>query len=147
VKRRWESLHATWTVCIADAITPLLPEGYFVEVQTHAGTGVEIDVAAFDESGKSRAVREANGATATIADPTTKPAWTMPAIFPPGFEVRIISTASGPTLVAAVELVSPANKDRPESRRAFACKCASYLYQGISPIIVDVVGARGESAQ
>jgi hypothetical protein len=38
--------------------------------------------------------------------------------------------------------VSPANKDRPETRRAFAVKCASYLHQGVGLVIVDVVTSR-----
>src|SRR5207248_7594595 len=38
--------------------------------------------------------------------------------------------------------ISPGNKDRAEERRAFATKCASYLYQGISLIIVDIVTNR-----
>jgi hypothetical protein len=41
-----------------------------------------------------------------------------------------------------VELVSPSNKDRPDERRAFATKCASYLHQGISLIIADIVTTR-----
>src|SRR5262249_3912208 len=45
-------------------------------------------------------------------------------------------------LVAAVELVSPSNKDRARERRAFAIKCASYLAQGVSLVIVDVVTNR-----
>jgi hypothetical protein len=45
-------------------------------------------------------------------------------------------------LVAAIELVSPGNKDRAESRRAFAAKCVGYLTQGIGLIIVDVVTNR-----
>src|SRR5205085_5235951 len=45
-------------------------------------------------------------------------------------------------LVAAVELVSPGNKDRPESRRAFATKCAALLGQGICVSIVDLVTTR-----
>jgi hypothetical protein len=45
-------------------------------------------------------------------------------------------------LVAAIELVSPANKDRPAARRAFAIKCASYLLQGVGLVIVDVVTDR-----
>jgi hypothetical protein len=49
---------------------------------------------------------------------------------------------TGPKLVAAIELVSPGNKDRPAERRAFAIKCASYLDQGISVIIVDIVTNR-----
>jgi len=58
------------------------------------------------------------------------------------FEVQIISTEAGPSLVAAIELISPANKDRAEHRRAFAVKCASYLNQGISLILVDIVTSR-----
>src|SRR5262249_52761728 len=43
---------------------------------------------------------------------------------------------------AAIELVSPSNKDRPGSRRTFAAKCAGYLKHGIGLVIVDVVTAR-----
>jgi hypothetical protein len=42
-------------------------------------------------------------------------------------------------LVAAVELVSPANKDRPDHRRIFVAKYASLLRQHGSIAIVDVV--------
>jgi hypothetical protein len=45
-------------------------------------------------------------------------------------------------LVAAVELISPANKDRPEHRSQFTSKCAALLRQGVSLVLVDVVTAR-----
>jgi len=45
-------------------------------------------------------------------------------------------------LVGALELVSPGNKDRFESRRAFAAKCASYLQSGIGLLVVDIVTER-----
>jgi hypothetical protein len=48
-------------------------------------------------------------------------------------------------LVAAVELVSPANKDRPTHRRDFAIKCASYMRQRVSVIVVDVVTERRDN--
>ncbi len=51
----------------------------------------------------------------------------------------------GPSLVAAIELVSPGNKDRAEHRRAFAIKCAAYLQQGTGLIVVDVVTNRRAS--
>ena len=38
--------------------------------------------------------------------------------------------------------MSPANKDRPATRDAFASKCASFLQQGIGLIVVDVVTER-----
>ena len=63
-------------------------------------------------------------------------------MFPDTFEVRVLSTDAGPKLVAAIELVSPGNKDRPAERKAFATKCASYLYAGVSVIIVDIVTNR-----
>jgi hypothetical protein len=66
----------------------------------------------------------------------------FPAVFPDTFEVRVLSTDTGPRLVAAIELISPGNKDRATERRAFATKVASYLYQGISVIIVDIVTNR-----
>jgi hypothetical protein len=55
------------------------------------------------------------------------------------FEVRVYDENRFQRLVAAVEFVSPSNKDRPESRRAFAVKCASYLQQHVSVIVVDMV--------
>ncbi len=66
----------------------------------------------------------------------------FPSVIPDTFEVRILSTETGPKLVAAIELISPGNKDRATERRAFATKCASYLYQGVSLIIVDIVTSR-----
>src|SRR5262249_50336068 len=46
------------------------------------------------------------------------------------------------TLAAAIELISPGNKDRAAERRAFAVKCASYLHQGVALVIIDVVTNR-----
>jgi hypothetical protein len=57
-------------------------------------------------------------------------------------EVKVFSKSGGPTLVGAVELVSPANKDRPSHRNAFVTKCAALIQQGIGLIIVDAVTER-----
>ena len=63
--------------------------------------------------------------------------------FPDRYEVRVHEAEGGSRLVAAIELVSPANKDRDTHRRAFATKCAGYLAQGIAVIVIDVVTSRG----
>jgi hypothetical protein len=44
--------------------------------------------------------------------------------------------------VAAIEIVSPANKDRPESRLAFVQKCLSLLREEVCVSIVDLVTVR-----
>jgi Protein of unknown function (DUF4058) len=144
-ERHWESFHAAWVGAIADALNRLLPAGYFAEEQVHAGPSVEIDVATFE--GQTAAERpSANGGGAVaVAAPVWSPpapAASVPAVFADDFEVRVFSSRGGPTLVAAVELVSPGNKDRPEVRRAFAVKCASYLHQGVGLILRDVVTDR-----
>jgi hypothetical protein len=55
------------------------------------------------------------------------------------YEVRVFDTWPDRRLVAAVEIVSPANKDRPENRRALVTKCAALLQQRVSVAIVDLV--------
>ena len=56
--------------------------------------------------------------------------------------MRVYDTRHGRRLVAAVEIVSPSNKDRPESRRFFVAKCAALLREQVSVTIVDVVTTR-----
>jgi hypothetical protein len=58
------------------------------------------------------------------------------------YEVRVYDVSRGRRLVAAIELVSPSNKDRPETRQAFVAKCAALLRQQVSVTIVDVVTVR-----
>ena len=58
------------------------------------------------------------------------------------YEVRIYDAERGRTLVAAIEIVSPANKDRPEKRNAFVGKCAALLRNGVAVSIVDLVTMR-----
>src|SRR5262249_17076010 len=115
----------------------------FAEEQTHAGAGVEIEMSTQEQAGS--AARPNGPATATLPARVwtpPAPALTVPAVFADDFEVRVFNTDTGPRLVAVIELVSPRNKDRPEARRAFAVKCASYLHQGISLILVDIVTER-----
>jgi hypothetical protein len=145
LERHWESFHAAWSGSLADALNRVLPLGYFAEEQTHAGAGVEIDVATM-EGAQEGAARGGNGPAVATLPPQVwsppAPELTVPAVFADDFEVRVFSRKTGPRLVAAIELVSPRNKDCPEARRALAIKCASYLHQGISLILVDIVTER-----
>jgi hypothetical protein len=59
------------------------------------------------------------------------------------FEVTIRKDDS--RLVAAIELVSPGNKDRPSARRDFVVKCAGYLQQRVALIIVDAITQRPDN--
>lgn len=58
------------------------------------------------------------------------------------YEVRIYDERHGRRLVAAIELNSPVNKDRPESRRAFVGKVAGLLQHNVCVSLVNVVTIR-----
>lgn len=146
--RRWESFHAQWCTAIADSLNEDLPKDYFAEVQVHIGSRVEVDIATMqdDRSSAHEQSDDRGGGVATVRAPAWAPPvpqMSMPAIFPDGIEVLIYSSFGGPTLVAAIELVSPGNKDRLEARRGFAAKCAAYLQQGIGLVVIDIVTDRG----
>jgi hypothetical protein len=140
----WESFHACWALVIMERMNQMLPQRYLAVVQTHLGNYVEADVAEFDqpiEIGNGAAEGETGGvAVQTWAPPVTE--LVAPAVFPDDFEVQLFEQKGGMRLVAVVELVSPRNKDRFESRRAFAAKCAAYLQRGIGLIVVDIVTER-----
>jgi hypothetical protein len=148
INRHWDAFHSRWAVSIADALNECLPGYYFAESQTSAGSRIEVDVAAFETASRPARVEvESGGGTAVLAAPARAysppaPQASIPAIFPDSFEVRIISHEAGPTLVAAVELVSPGNKYREDYRTAFALKCASYLQQDVGLMVVDIVTNR-----
>jgi hypothetical protein len=143
-RRHWEGFHSRWAGAIADALNgESLPENLFAEPAVNIGGQAQVDVATLERE----IAPASNGARASAtktrpAQTVPAPAWVIPAVFPDSLEVKVFSTDAGPTLVAAIELVSPNNKDRPQTRRAFAVKCASYLAQGIHLIVVDVVTNR-----
>ena len=58
------------------------------------------------------------------------------------YEVLVFDESRNRHLVAAVEIVSPGNKDRPDSRRAFVSKCAALLQERVCVSIVDLVTNR-----
>jgi hypothetical protein len=143
-RRPWESFHATWASTLADILNrDILSPGYIALEQVHAGAAVEIDVASFSEQPASASANGGGTATATrtVWTPATAPL-ILPATFPPSCTVEILATEGGRTLVAAIELISPANKYGAAHRRLFAAKCATYLSRGVGLIILDVVTSR-----
>lgn len=82
-------------------------------------------------------------AIATYAPP--KPSLTLEPQLPNQdvYEVRVYDSRRNRRLVAAIEIVSPSNKDRPETRGTFASKMAALLKHDICVSIVDVVTTSG----
>src|SRR6185503_15946256 len=142
-RRRWEGLHCLWEAAMVENLNrDVLGEEYFADMQVHVGSQVEIDVATLEElagAAQENSSPQSPAATAWTPPPTNL---VMPSVFPDQVEAQVFATTTGATLVAAVELVSPGNKDRAETRRAFAAKCVSYLTRGIGLVLVDLVTNR-----
>ncbi|MBI3406777.1 MAG: DUF4058 family protein [Planctomycetes bacterium] len=140
-RRHWDSFHGAWAEALARQLNEsLLPENLFAEARVNVGGRVEMDVSTFEEGPSSET--DQNGGVAVWAPP--RPVATAPLDFSnlDTFEVQVINDEEGPKVVAAIELVSPANKDRASHRRMFAVKCASYLQEDIGLMVIDVVTER-----
>lgn len=146
--RKWEGFHSQWASSLAAQLNAgRLPPRHFAEPQVSHGR-VEVDVAADRLSGNGPTPGSgpsSQGGVATRAAPVWSPpapSLEMDAVFAAELSVLVFNTEAGPTLVGAIELVSPSNKARPAARRAFAMKCLNYLNAGLGLIVVDVVTER-----
>jgi hypothetical protein len=141
----WDELHGGWPMMIVQALTKILPEPYFAAPGVHLGTLYEVNIGTY-----RRAAEAENGGgqgdpgnggviLATYAPP--KPTLTLEPRLPDQdvYEVRIYDSRRNRRLVAVIELVSPSNKDRPESRGAIVSKVTNLLKNGICVSLVDVV--------
>jgi hypothetical protein len=138
VQRPWEGFHGAWAAAIAFHLNGgILPAEYFAMPLLEVSGRVEVDIATFQE-----AERATGNGTTVIAPP--QPMLTVPLepAATDSYEVQVFRNFGGPQLRAAIELVSPANKDRAGSRHAFAAKCANHLRHGVSVAVIDIVTER-----
>jgi hypothetical protein len=138
----WDAFHSAWASAIATHLNQsVLPEDYYALPLAKRGSQIEIDVATLHREG-SPGSDGGGTATAVWTPPRPRLSETVDFTDLDLFEVQVIRRFGGPQLRAAIELISPANKDRPSNRHAFAVKCGSYLNHGVSVVLVDVVTER-----
>jgi hypothetical protein len=145
VRRHWHAFHNAWATYIASDLNTQLPEGYFAEPNVQFG--IEIDVATFEESPQASSHDASQEDTVLRTSMDTHGAWSPPVpvytipllLVSDTVEVMVFNSDAGITLAGAIELISPANKDRPAHRSAFVSKCETYLQQGVGLVVVDVV--------
>ncbi|MFO0926751.1 MAG: hypothetical protein U0736_06875 [Gemmataceae bacterium] len=136
----WRGFHAAWAAAIARLLNAgVLPSGYYAVPLVDRDGPVEVDVATLHDAGEFPVA-------AGEPEPWTAPAPAVAvAVDLPGVDavvVQVFADDGEPRLTAAIELVSPRNKDRPAARQAFAVKCVGYLQQGSNLVVVDTVTTR-----
>jgi hypothetical protein len=135
--RGWDSIHLVWQAQLLDWIQPRLPRGYraylagvpALTVDTPNGRP-DVNVRNWTEpvpppaeNGPGDGIRPDEEAVATLTlDP-----------------LRAIHIDAHGCLVAAVELVSPRNKDRPDSRERYTSRYLGYVFNAVHLLLIDVL--------
>jgi hypothetical protein len=142
----WEGFHGGWPMVIVQHLRKQLPPGYLAEPRVHLGSQIEVDITAFERTTPppSATLSGSDGGVAVATWAPPRPNIDVETALPDfdEYAVQVYDVRRGRRLVAAVEIVSPANKDRPESRRVFVSKCAALLQKGVCVSLVDVVTVR-----
>jgi Protein of unknown function (DUF4058) len=145
--RSWDELHGAWPTVIVMALNRKLPSRYVAAPRVHLGANAETYVSAYEPDTPEPSAVPAgrgNGGVATAVWAPPRPTFDVASDLPDQdeYEVRVYDNQRHRRLVAAVEIVSPANKDRPERRRGFVAKCSALLQQNVSVALVDPVTTR-----
>ena len=141
----WEEVHGGWPMVIVQQLVRILPDPYVAAPRVHLGSEFEVDICAYERVSGDRHSIVGDEPSASASWAAAQPTLTLETELADTdeYEVRVYDTRRNRRLVAAVELVSPANKDRPEARAQFVSKCAALLRQSVSVVLVDVVTIKG----
>jgi hypothetical protein len=138
----WEGVHLLWMSELQRHLKERLPEGY----RSYLGAGPAVAIGA-PPGRPDISVRSHRSAdTGCEAIPANRAAGSTTARRAPDVEVEVAALEIGPALyverdglvVAAIELVSPRNKDRPSARAVYTSRYAGYLIAGVNLMLVDL---------
>ena len=140
----WDEVHGQWPGEMVRHLTTILPAGFRAAPKVHLGSPFEVDVSTYDLDSRAPETNSDAGASGTDTLIALSPTLTVEADLSEqdDYEVRIYDTERGRLLVAAIEIVSPSNKDRPDTRELFVSKVASLLQQDVCVSLVDLVSIR-----
>jgi hypothetical protein len=136
--RGWNGVHLLWLAELVRSVQPRLPAGY----RTYVGSvpALSIDT---PNGRPDLYVRQwtnppiepsVSSPSATAVEPDHEVVATF--TFDPQ---RAIHIERHGQLIAAIEIVSPRNKDRPKSRDRYLSRYNGYIQQGVHLLLVDVL--------
>ncbi len=139
--RGWNSLHIVWQTTMLTQLQERLPAGY----RAYIGSVPALTIDA-PNGRPDLGVRNWKGPVAEpVADETTTPSEAAEsfeheavAVFDLDPQTALHIDLHG-QLIAAVEIVSPRNKDRPDSRERYVGRYFGYLRQNIHLLLIDIL--------
>ena len=142
-RREWGGLCCGWPAMMLVELNRHLPQKYSGGPRLFSGgSTAESDIPFYDadESDSPPLTSDSERIPTNVWQPP-HPTLSVKTDFPVPFvyELRIYNHSYGRRMVAAIEIVSPPNKDRPVDRLAFVARCAALLQQRVSVTIIDIV--------
>lgn len=136
-ERGWDSVHPFWLAYLVEWIQPLLPEGYKaflggVPALTVATNNGKPDVSV--RQMEPRPTAEAIGIETAVLEPDLE-ASVVVRLDPQ----RAVHIDFHGQLIAAIEVVSPRNKDRADTKETYSNRYLGYLQLGVHLLLVDVL--------
>jgi Protein of unknown function (DUF4058) len=138
----WEGMHHLWITELLRWVKPRLPAGYRAYIGSAPLLAVgaprgrpDVHVHRWPEDSHALGAGKESAAPRSSGD-----------AFEPDVEIAVATLDPGTALmierqgrlVAAVELVSPRNKDRPTAREAYLARYLGYLLESVNLLLVDV---------
>lgn len=134
--RGWNSLHLVWQNQLLEWVQDRLPAGYRAYLGSVPALAVDAPPPGRPDLGVREWPAEPPGpaAGADVPEPDAEAV----AVFELDPQTAVHVEQHG-RLVAAIELVSPRNKDRPEARARYLGRYLGYVRQGVHLLLVDVL--------
>ena len=136
--RGWDSVHQLWINALLFWVQERLPSGYRAYLGSVPGLSIAADPGRPNVGVRSWQPRgeETTAPSETLIE-TPQPDFKTVALLHPEPRAAVHVFRQG-QLVAAVELVSPRNKDRPSSREFYRNRYLGYLWSGVHLMLIDV---------
>jgi hypothetical protein len=136
--RGWDSVHLLWLGQLLDWVQPRLPPGFRAYLGSVPALTIDTPNGRPDLS-----VRNWSEGATQPTSPGGEPAGTSPDLEAVAtFSLdpqRAVHVDFHGRLIAAVELTSPRNKDRPAARARYLGRYVGYLRQGVHLMLIDVL--------
>jgi len=135
--RGWDSVHQLWINSLLYWAQEQLPSGYRAYLGSVPGLSIGTEPGRPDIGVRSwQSSEKAPAATTAVVDVPAPDFKTVALLNPePRHAVHVFHQGQ---MVAAIELVSPRNKDRPSSREFYRNRYLGYLWSGVHLMLVDV---------
>lgn len=133
--RGWDSLHLLWQAQLIDWLQQHLPNGYRAYIASVPALVIDAPAGRPDLGVRTW---EPRSDTPSAVGCAIEPDTVVMAHFERDDQTAVHIDRGG-QLVAAVEIISPGNKDRPDRRERYTGRYFGYIRRGVHLMVIDVL--------